>query len=125
MNWMMKMVPMLAVAAALGTISAVAEAPPQGQTAPKSAGMDMKDMKGEIEQMGLQMVQIQTLMKVNMAKMEAADAAMKSHMEAEKDKMQSDMELQHAMIQHLQTMTDHMQAMAAHMSAMPAMGTHK
>jgi hypothetical protein len=46
------------------------------------------------------MEQIQALMKDSMAKMAAADAAMKSHME-----------LQQAIVNYLQTMTDHMQTM--------------
>ncbi|MDD5542453.1 MAG: hypothetical protein PHX83_04700 [Acidobacteriia bacterium] len=84
-------------------------APLQAQNAMQSSGMDMKNMKSEMEQMRAQMEQIQTLMKDTMAKMAAADAAMKSHMETEQASMKSQMELQQAMINHLQTMTDHMQ----------------
>ena len=48
--------------------------------------MDMKNMKPQMEQME----QMQSLIKDNMAKMVAADAAMKSQMD-----------LQHAMIDHM------------------------
>ena len=64
------------------------------------SGMDMKNMKSQMEQMRAQMEQMQTLMKDNMAKMAAADAAMKSHMETEQASMKSQMELQQAMINH-------------------------
>jgi hypothetical protein len=61
-----------------------------------------------------------------MAKMAAADAAMKSHMETEQASMKSGMELQHSVINQLQTMTDHMQMMAHHMAMMPdAADMHK
>jgi uncharacterized protein involved in exopolysaccharide biosynthesis len=53
--------------------------PLQAQDAMPSSGMDMKSMKSQMEQMRTQMEQMQTLMKDNMAKMAAADAAMKSH----------------------------------------------
>lgn len=75
--------------------------------------------------MRAQMEQMQILMKDNMDKMAAADAAMKSHMETEQARMKSQMELQHATINHLQTMTDHMQAMTDRMAMMPAMDMHK
>src|SRR5450759_1966908 len=70
--------------------------PLQAQNAMQGPGMDMKDMKPKMEQMRTQMEQIQTMMKDNMAKMAAADAAMKSHMETEKANMKSQMELQEA-----------------------------
>jgi uncharacterized membrane protein YcgQ (UPF0703/DUF1980 family) len=61
--------------------------------------------------MTAQMEQIQALMKDSMAKMAAADAAMKSHMETEQASMKGQMELQQAIVNYLQTMTDHMQTM--------------
>jgi len=76
--------------------------------------------------MRTQMEQMQTLMKDNMAKMAAADAAMKSHMETEQASMKSQMELQQAMLNQLQTMTDHMHAMTDRMAMMPdPMEMHK
>ena len=93
--------------------------PLQAQDAMPSSGMDMKSMK-------LQMEQMQTLMKDNMAKMAAADAAMKSHMETEQASMKSQMELQQAMLNQLQAMTDHMQTMTDRMAMMPdPMDMHK
>jgi len=72
------------------------------------------------------MEQMQTLMKDNMAKMAAADAAMKSHMETEQANMKGQMELQQAMLNQLQTMTDHMQTMTDRMAMMPnPMDMHK
>ena len=62
---------------------------------------------------------MQALMMDSMAKMDAADAAMKSHMETEQASMKSQMELQHAVINHLQTMMDHMQKMHDGMAMMP------
>jgi hypothetical protein len=94
-------------------------APLQAQNAMQSSGMDAKNMKSHIDQMHAQIDQIQTLMKDNMAKMAAADAAMKSHMETEQASMKSRMELQQAIIDHLQTMQDHMQTMADRMAMMP------
>jgi hypothetical protein len=58
-------------------------APLQAQSNMPSSGMDMKNMQAQMEQMRAQMEQIQTLMQDNMAKMAAADAAMKNHMETE------------------------------------------
>ena len=58
-------------------------APLQAQNAMPSSGMDMKSMKSQMEQMRAQIEHMQTLMKDNMSKMAAADAAMKSHMETE------------------------------------------
>lgn len=70
-------------------------APLQAQDAMQSPGMDKKSMmKSHMEKMRAQMDQMQTLMKDNMAKMAAADAAMKSHMETEQANMKSQMELQ-------------------------------
>ena len=115
----LKVLPLIALAAALGTTGVFAQSSPQAQTAVPSSGMDMQSMKAQMEQM-------QTLMKDNMAKMAAADAAMKSHMETEQASMKSQMELQHATINHLQTMTDHMQAMTDRMAMMPdPMEMHK
>jgi len=94
-------------------------APLQAQNAAPSSGMDMKAMNAQMQQMRTQMDQMQTLMKNNMAKMAAADAAMKSHMETEQASMKSGMELQQSVINQLQTMTDHMQMMAHHMAMMP------
>jgi hypothetical protein len=94
-------------------------APLQAQNAAPSSGMDMKAMNAQMQQMRTQMDQMQTLMKDNMAKMAAADAAMKSHMETEQASMKSGMELQHSVINQLQTMTDHMLMMAHHMAMMP------
>ena len=101
-------------------------APMQAQTPMPSSGMDPNSMKSQMEKdegavraVRTQMEQIQTLMKDNMAKMAAADAAMKSHMEAEQAKMKSQMELQEALISQLQTMTDNIQAMADRMAMMP------
>ena len=74
----------------------------------------------------MQMEQMQTLMKDNMAKMAAADAAMKSHMETEQASMKGQMELQQAMLNQLQTMTDQMQTMTDRMAMMPdPMDMHK
>jgi hypothetical protein len=100
--------------------------PLQAQDAMPSSGTDMKNMKSQMEQMRAQMEQMQTLMKDNMAKMAAADAAMKSHMETEQASMKGQMELQQAMLNQLQTMTDHMQTMSDHMAMMPEpMDMHK
>ena len=92
-------------------------APLQAQNASQGSGADAKNMKSQMEQMHAQveemrtqMDQIQTLMKDNMAKMAAADAAMKSQMETEQANMKSQMELQQAIINQLQAMTDHMKA---------------
>jgi hypothetical protein len=68
-------------------------APLQGQNAAQSSGMDTMNMKAQMDQMRAQMEQMQTLMKDSMAKMAAADAAMKSHMETEQASMKSQMEL--------------------------------
>jgi hypothetical protein len=73
-------------------------APLQAQNAMQGSGMDMKSMKSQMDQMRTQMVQMQTLMKDNMARMAAADAAMKSHMETEQASMKGQMELQQAML---------------------------
>ncbi len=108
-------------------------APLQAQNAMQSSGMDTKNMKSQmermraqVEQMRAQMEHIQTLMKDNMAKMAAADAAMKSHMETEQASMKSQMELEQAIINHLQTMTDQMQPMTDRMAMMPdPMDMHK
>ena len=64
-------------------------------------------------------------MRDSMAKMAAADAAMKTHMETEQASMKSQMDLQQAMIDHAQSMTDHMLAMSEHMAMMPAMDMSK
>ena len=94
------------------------------QNAMQGSGMDMKNMKTQMEQMRAQMEQMQTLMKDNMAKMAAAEAAMKSHMETEQASMKGQMELQQAMLNQLQTMTDHM--LTDHMAMMPEpMDMHK
>ncbi len=119
MKLTVKVLPLIALAAALGTTGALAQ---QNQPKPmlpaQSSAMDMKTMKLEMEQMRAQMEQMQALMKDSMAKMEAADAGMKTHMETEQASMKSQMELQHAVINQLQTMTDHMQKMLLGMAMM-------
>lgn len=118
MKLTLKVLPLIALAAVLGATGALAQQnqpksmPPGGAPSPaQSSAMDMKTMQSEMEQM-------QALMKDSMAKMDAADAAMKSHMETEQASMKSQMELQHAVINHLQTMTDHIQKMHAGMAMM-------
>jgi hypothetical protein len=133
MRFTVRILPLVALAAALGTTGALAQqnqpkpTHPGGTQSPaQSSAMDMKTMKAEMEQMRAQMEQMQTLMKDSMAKMEAADAAMKSHMETEQASMKSQMELQHAVINQLQNMTDHMQKMHEGMAMMPGpMEMHK
>ena len=75
MKWNLKVLPLIALAAALGTTGVFAQSSQQAQTAVPSSGMDMQSMKAQMEQMRAQMEQMQTLMKDNMAKMAAADAA--------------------------------------------------
>jgi hypothetical protein len=100
--------------------------PLQAQNTMQSSGMDMKNMQSQTDQMRTQMEQIQTLMKDNMAKMTAAEAAMKSHMETEQANMKGQMELQQAMINQMQTITDHIVAMNERMASTPdPMEMHK
>ena len=116
----LKVLALIALAAALGTTGAFAQAPPQAPAAMQHSGMDMKNMKSQMEQIRAQMEQMQTLMKDTITKMAAADAAMKTHMETEQASMKSQMELQQAVVSQLQTMTDHMQTMHERMGMMPA-----
>jgi hypothetical protein len=51
----LKVLPLIALAAALGTTGAFAQAPPQAPAAMQHSGMDMKNMKSQIEQMRAQM----------------------------------------------------------------------
>jgi hypothetical protein len=119
MKFSRKVIPLITLAVAIGTTSALAQ---QNQPKPSEpavgaqSAMDMKNMHAQMDQMRAQMEQMQTLMKDTMAKMAAADAAMKSHMETEQASMKSQMELQQAVIGHLQTMTDHMQMMHPNMA---------
>ena len=69
----LKVLPMIALAAALGTTGVFAQSSPQAQTATPSSGMDMQSMKSQMEQMRARMEQMQTLMKDSMAKMAAVD----------------------------------------------------
>jgi hypothetical protein len=55
-----------------------------------------------------------------MAKMDAADAAMKTHMDAMKDGMKSDMEMKHAMIAQMQLMSDQIQQLNDRVTALSA-----
>ena len=65
-------------------------------------------------------------MKNTMAKMAAADAAMKTHMETEQDSMKCHMELQQAVLNQVQIMTDHMHIMHERMAMMAdPTGMHK
>jgi hypothetical protein len=129
----MKMTKVFYVSILVFILVGIGVTPLQAQTAKQSSGMDMKNMKSQMEQMRadmeqmrVQMAQIQALMNDNMAKMAAADAAMKSHMETEQASMKSQMELQQAMIKQLQNITDHMQKMSNGMSMMPdSMDEHK
>ena len=66
------------------------------------------------------MEQVQALMKDSMAKMAAADAAMKARLETEQASMKSPMGLQQAMNNYSQNITGHIPAMAGHMAMMPA-----
>ena len=56
-----------------------------------------------------QMAKMQSSMTENVAKNDAADAAMKTHMDAMKDGAKSDMEMKHAIIAQLQVMSDQIQ----------------
>src|ERR1039458_7533734 len=67
------------------------------------------DTSASPEQMKTQRAKMQTTMNKNMAKMEAADAAMKTHMDTQQAAMKSDVEMKHAMIAQLQTMSDQIQ----------------
>ena len=57
-------------------------------------------------------------MKTQMAKMEAADAAMKTHMDTQQAAMKSDVEMKHAMIAQLQTMSDQIQQLDYRITAL-------
>lgn len=120
MKLTLKVIPLITLAAALGTTGAFAQEnapkpkrPGTMQSPAQSSAMDMTAMKSEMAQMRAQAEQMQTLMMESMTKMAAADAAMKSHMETQQASMKSQMELQHAVIGHLQAMTDHMQKIHA------------
>lgn len=48
MKWNLKVLPLIALAAALGTTGVFAQSSPQAQTAVPSSGMDMQSMKAQM-----------------------------------------------------------------------------
>jgi Tfp pilus assembly protein PilO len=66
------------------------------------------------------MAKMNTSMTENMAKNDAADAAMKTHMDAMKESMKSDMEMKHAMMAQLQAMSDQIQQLNDKVAALTA-----
>jgi len=106
MEFNLNVLPLITLAVALCTTSALAQQNQPKTPAPSvgaQSAMDMKKTHAQMEQMRAQMEQMQTLTKDTIAKMAAADAAMKSHMETEQASMKSQMELQQ-MHQHMPTM---------------------
>jgi translation initiation factor 2B subunit (eIF-2B alpha/beta/delta family) len=66
------------------------------------------------------MTKMQTTMTENMAKNDAADAAMKAHMDSQQAGTKSDMEMKHAIIAQLQAMSDQIQQMNERITAISA-----
>jgi len=74
--------------------------------------MDTRNMKSQVEQRRAHVERIQTMINHIMAKMAAADAAMKNVMATQQANLNRPMELPPAVFNHLQIMTDRMQKMA-------------
>jgi hypothetical protein len=66
------------------------------------------------------MTKMQTSMTDNVAKNDAADAAMKSHLDSQQAGMKSDMEMKHAVIAQLQAMSDQIKELNERVTALSA-----
>jgi hypothetical protein len=67
-----------------------------------------------------QMAKMQSTLTENIAKNDAADAAMKAHMDSQQAGTKSDMEMKHAMIAQMQAMSDQIQQLNERITAMSA-----